>query len=62
MIYFRKLLKSKTMIFSVLLAGLGALEMNIGVIPAEYRGHALILIAMATAWLRFVTAKPLSDK
>lgn len=60
--YFRKLLKSKTMIFSVLLAGIGALEANIHVIPDEYRGHVLIVVAMLTAGLRFATSKPLSEK
>lgn len=58
----KKLLKSKTMLFSIALAGLGALEANIHVIPDEYRGHVLILVAMLTAGLRFVTTKPLSEK
>jgi hypothetical protein len=57
-----KWLKSKTMWSAVFIAGLGALEVNIGVIPAEYRGHVLIAVSMLMAGLRFVTTKPLSDK
>lgn len=56
------LLKSKTLWFSVILAALGALEMQSQVIPAEYRGQALILIAAISAALRFMTTQPVGRK
>jgi len=55
-------LKSKTLWFSVALAVLGALEMQAQIIPAEWRGHALILIAAVSAALRFATTMPVQDK
>lgn len=56
------LLKSKTLWFSVLLAALGALETQSQIIPAGYRGQALILIAVVSAALRFMTTQPVSQK
>ena len=55
-------LKSKTLWFAVALAGLGALEMQSQLIPAEYRGHALVVIAVVTAVLRFLTTMPVKAK
>jgi hypothetical protein len=57
-----KSLKSKTMLTAIAIAGLGALEINIGIVPAEYRGHVLIGVSMLMAGLRFATTKPLSEK
>lgn len=58
----RQALKSRTIRASILLAGLGALQTNIDVIPAQYRGHVLIGIAMLMVLLRSITTKPLSEK
>lgn len=55
-------LKSKTLWFSAGLAALGALEMQSQLIPAEYRGHALVLIAAISAALRFATTLPVTQK
>lgn len=55
-------MKSKTLWFSVALAVLGAIEMQIQIIPAEYRGHVLVLIAGISAALRVLTTMPLSEK
>ena len=55
-------LKSKTMWFSVMVAALGALEANAQIIPAEYRGQALIVIAGVVAMLRILTTVPLDAK
>lgn len=55
-------LKSKTLWFSVGIAVLGAVEMQAQIIPAEYRGHALVLIAAVTAALRILTTLPVSQK
>jgi hypothetical protein len=54
--------KSKTLWFSVALAVLGAIEMQAQIIPVEYRGQALILIAGISAVLRFMTTVPISEK
>jgi Na+-translocating ferredoxin:NAD+ oxidoreductase RnfA subunit len=59
---YKALLKSKTLWFSVILAVLGAIEMQAQIIPEEYRGVALIMIAMVTAVLRFMTTQPVSEK
>lgn len=55
-------LKSKTLWFSVGLAALGALETQIKLIPDEYQGQVLILIATVSATLRYLTTQPLSEK
>ena len=55
-------LKSKTMWFSVMVAVLGALEANSQVIPVEYRGQALIVIAGVVAMLRILTTTSLDAK
>jgi uncharacterized membrane protein len=55
-------LKSKTLWFAVALAVLGAIEMQSQIIPAEYRGHIMILIAGISAVLRVLTTIPLSEK
>lgn len=59
---FKSLLKSKTLWFSVLLAVLGALEMQSQLIPEAYRGHVLVLIAAISAALRFATTLPVMKK
>lgn len=58
----KQALKSRTLWFSAGLAALGALEMQSQLIPAEYRGHALVLIAAISAALRFATTLPLDKK
>jgi hypothetical protein len=58
----KALIKSKTLWFSVVLAVLGAVELNAQIIPEGYRGHALILIAGVSAILRFMTTVPVSEK
>lgn len=60
-----KALRSKTIIFSMLLAMLGALELNIPMLQAalgDYYALTYIIIGMIIAALRVVTKVPLSDK
>jgi hypothetical protein len=52
--------QSKTLWFSVLLAALGALEVQAQIIPDEYRGGVLIAVAAISAVLRIVTTQPVS--
>jgi hypothetical protein len=54
--------RSRTLWFSVALAALGAVEMQAQVIPEEWRGHVLILVAAVSAVLRFATTMPVSEK
>lgn len=61
----RKFLRSKTLNFSGLLTILGVVEMNLHLIKdniSEYYGLILFLVAIATAWLRWVTSQSLKDK
>ena len=60
-----KALRSKTIIFSLLLAIMGTLELNIHLVRdmlGDYYGVAYIAIAVTVAALRIVTTEPLSDK
>lgn len=60
-----KALRSKTIIFSMLLAMLGALELNIPMLQTalgDYYALTYIIIGMIIAALRVVTKVPLSDK
>ena len=59
------MLKSKTIAFSILLAALGAVELQMHLIQGylgEYYGVAYIAIAVIVATLRVVTTQALSDK
>jgi len=62
----KKLLKSKTMIFSIALAALGAVQASLGVLDAflspKGAGLAAMIVAVLVAVLRVVTTKPLSEK
>jgi hypothetical protein len=58
----KKALKSRTMWLAGVIAGLGALQVNIDVIPKEYQGETLIAIAFLVAVLRVVTTMPLDEK
>lgn len=59
---FKSLLKSKTIWFSVMLAALGAVEVNSQIIPEEFRGYVLVLIAGVSVVLRFLTTQPVGAK
>lgn len=62
--------KSKTMIFAVLLATFGALELQmqavrrflLPLLGEAWTGFALIVVAVIVAVLRVLTIKPLSEK
>lgn len=62
----QRILKSKTMIFSLLLAICGAVEGSTGflqtVLAPEQFGWVMLVIAMVTAILRVLTTQPLQDK
>lgn len=58
----KQLLKSKTLRMSILIAMLGALELNIEVIPYQYQGYTLIVISGVMVVLRFLTTMPLDEK
>lgn len=62
----RKILKSKTMLFSLLLIVFGVIEANLSLmqsaIPAEYWGFVVTGIGIITAVLRFVTTNGIKDK
>lgn len=60
--FLKKIVKSRTMWLAVGIAGLGALEQQIMVIPEDYRGYALIVISILVAALRFATTQPISEK
>lgn len=59
-------LKSKTMVVSYLLIGLGLVEANFGFvagfIPEAYRPLAISGIGFVMAVLRLMTSKPVADK
>lgn len=61
-----KIFKSKTMLFSMLIGILGAIQSSMpfmqDVIPPKYYGLVLMLVSVAIAILRIVTKKPLSEK
>ena len=60
-----KALKSKTIGFSLILAILGTVEMNMPLIRdmlGEYYGVSFMVIAVCVAGLRAVTNKPLAEK
>ena len=59
---FKQVLKSRTLWFSLSIAVLGAVEMQAQIIPEEYRGIALVVIAGVTAVLRILTTTPVSGK
>jgi hypothetical protein len=56
--------RSKTMWFAAALAILGTLQSQqvVGVIPAEWQGVFIAVIALIVAILRVVTTKRLADK
>lgn len=59
------MMRSKTIIFSMLLAIVGTLELNIHLLQdmlGDYYGISYVGIAVAVAVLRAVTTKPLRDK
>lgn len=58
-------LKSKTLIFAMLLAFMGAIEVNVPMIQGllgDYYGLVYILIGACIAALRVATKVPLKDK
>lgn len=61
-----KALKSKTILFSIVLAALGAVQAGWGVIDdflsPRVAGVAAVAIAIAVAMLRVITNKPLGKK
>ena len=59
-----KYFKSKTIIFSMTLGILGAIQANIGAIhmDAQSQGLALLCIGITSAILRIVTTQPLDAK
>ncbi len=66
MVKLKKLLKSKTMIFSILLAMLGVVELNMSVFSTymtqEMYGIFVIVVGMITAVLRILTTSSIDDK
>lgn len=66
MVILQKILKSKTLMFSLLLAVLGVVEVSFGIFqnylsPAVY-GFSLMLISIIVAVLRVLTTLPLDEK
>lgn len=60
-----KLHKSKTMLFNILVAVLGIVEMNMQVLQeylGTHYGIIFMLVAVVNVILRTVTTKPLNDK
>ncbi|SDH22668.1 hypothetical protein [Propionivibrio dicarboxylicus] len=59
-----KVLKSKTIVFSIALAILSVLQGYIGLLPLDQKGQAIagIVIAVVVTILRAITTQPLSDK
>lgn len=57
-------LKSKTLVFAVLLAVLSVVQGYVGLLPLTQTGQmfAGIAISVAVAVLRFLTTQPLSEK
>lgn len=61
----KKLLKSKTMIFSFLLTMFSVVELNMQILMpllGEYYPVVFMIVALITAWLRVLTTVPLEDK
>lgn len=62
----KKILKSKTMLCSLALAALGALQASWGILDdyldPKTAGLAAVAIAVLMAVLRVLTTQPLSDK
>lgn len=61
-----KILKSKTMMFSLLLVVFGVIETNLplfqSLVPPQYWGLLVSGIGIVTAVLRFVTTTSIADK
>jgi hypothetical protein len=60
-----KYIKSKTILFSAILAVMGVLELNLGLLEGllgDWYGVVFILISAITAFLRVMTVVPISDK
>ena len=61
-----KMYKSKTIWFSILLAALGAMQVNLPVVQSfinpEWYGWSTVAIAICVAILRAITTEPLSAK
>lgn len=60
-----KYAKSKTLLFSAVLAVLGVLELNLGLLEnllGDWYGVVFILISAVTAVIRVMTLVPISDK
>lgn len=63
-----KLLKSKTILFGLLLTIFGGLESQLGLLQPifvahpQYFGYATVVIGLIVKGLRFLTTVPLQDK
>lgn len=60
-----KYIKSKTILFSAILAVMGVLELNLGLLEnllGDWYGVVFILISAITAFLRVMTVVPISEK
>ena len=61
-----RICKSKTMIFSCLLAVTGVIEASTGflqtILPAEHFGWLVMIVGIVSAVLRVLTTTPLKDK
>lgn len=61
-----KILKSKTMLFSLLLIVFGVVETNLSlfqsIVPPQYWGFVVTGIGIVTAVLRFMTTTCISEK
>lgn len=57
-------LKSKTILFNMVLAAFGVLEASdlVNVVPAGFEGIGLAVIGFIGVWLRKITTEPLSAK
>lgn len=55
-------LKSKTVIFGLLLAIASVVQVFIPFLPAEYVGHVGAIVGAAVIVLRFLTTLPLDEK
>lgn len=55
-------LKSKTVLFGLLLALASAVQLFVPFFPAEYVGYAGAIIGASIIILRFLTTVPLSEK
>jgi hypothetical protein len=60
-----KYVKSRTLQFAALVAVLGVLELNLGLLQealGDWYGGVFILISAISAFLRVITTVPLEDK